>query len=56
VFSIGRRNHTAIRKILWQQGLMVAGEQVGGTEPRTLYLELADGATTIKTSGETIPL
>ena len=52
LFSIGRRNHTAIRKILWQHGLMVAAEQVGGTEPRTVYLHLKDGTTLIKNNGE----
>jgi chemotaxis protein CheD len=56
VFSIGKRNHTAIRKILWQHGLLLSSEQVGGSEPRTLYLHLADGATEIKSRGETIPL
>jgi chemotaxis protein CheD len=56
VFSIGRRNHTAIRKILWQHGLLLAAEQVGGNEPRTLYLHLADGATVIKSRGGSIPL
>lgn len=56
LFSIGRRNHTAIRKILWQAGLLLSGEQVGGAEPRTLYLQLADGATVIKTRDQTISL
>ncbi|MGN6369342.1 MAG: chemotaxis protein CheD [Phycisphaerae bacterium] len=53
LFSIGKRNHTAIRKILWQQGLMIEGEDVGGKSPRTLYLHIADGNTLIKTQGET---
>lgn len=56
VFSIGKRNHTAIRKLLWQRGLMLSGEQVGGTEPRTMYLHLADGKTTLKVRGESINL
>ena len=51
LFSIGRRNHTAIRKLLWQHGLLLSAEQVGGSEPRTLYLAVADGATTIKSRG-----
>jgi chemotaxis protein CheD len=56
VFSIGKRNHTAIRKLLWQHGLLLKAEQVGGTEPRTLYLHLANGATVVKTSGQTLTL
>ncbi len=56
IFCIGRRNHTAIRKILWQHGLLLSAEQVGGSEPRTLYLRLDDGSTIIKARGESIPL
>jgi chemotaxis protein CheD len=56
VFSIGRRNHAAIRKILWQHGLMLEREHVGGTAPRTLYLHIADGSAVIKTNGETLAL
>lgn len=53
VFSIGKRNHAAIRKILWQHGIMLESEDVGGTAPRNLYLRLSDGAVTIKVSGNT---
>ena len=56
LFSIGKRNHTAIRKILWQHGLMIEGEDVGGKEPRTLYLHIADGTAEIKTKGQTTNL
>ena len=56
LFSIGRRNHTAIRKLLWQHGLMLESEQVGGNAPRTLYLHITDGSTLIKSSGQTITL
>ncbi len=51
-FNIGRRNHAAIRKILWEQGMLISGEDVGGKTPRNLYLCVADGAVTVKTSGE----
>jgi chemotaxis protein CheD len=56
VFDIGRRNHAAIRKALWQQGLMVDAEHVGGSSPRTLYLAVADGAVTLKMNGTTLAL
>lgn len=52
MFSIGKRNHAAIRKILWQCGLFIDAEHVGGTTPRHLYLGVADGAVTIKAAGE----
>jgi chemotaxis protein CheD len=43
VFNVGKRNHLACRKILWAAGVMVHGEDVGGTVSRTLYLEPAGG-------------
>jgi chemotaxis protein CheD len=48
LFDIGRRNHAAIREILAQHGLPIAAEDCGGTEPRNLYLNVADGAVTVK--------
>ena len=56
VFSIGKRNHTAIRKILWQHGLLLSSEMVGGSEPRTLYLRVADGTIIVKSRGTTATL
>jgi chemotaxis protein CheD len=56
LFSIGKRNHTAIRKILWQRGLLLSAENVGGSEPRTLYLHVADGTTIVKSRGTTANL
>ena len=55
-FSIGKRNHTAVRKVLWQHGLFLDGEDVGGKSPRTLYLRIADGDVTMKTQGEAVAL
>ncbi len=56
LFCIGKRNHTAIRKILWQRGLLLSAENVGGSEPRTLYLHVADGTTIVKSRGESAAL
>lgn len=50
-FNIGKRNHTAIRKILWQHGMFIKSEDVGGNSPRTIYLTVADGVLTIKSGG-----
>lgn len=49
LFNIGKRNHAAIRKILWQNGMFIEGEEVGGTAPRNMYLSIADGKVIIKT-------
>jgi chemotaxis protein CheD len=51
LFNIGRRNHAAIRKLLWQKGLLVEREDIGGESPRNLYLNIADGAVLIKKVG-----
>ena len=56
MFSIGRRNYTAIRKVLWQHGLLIEKEDIGGTAPRTVYVRVADGSVTIKSNGNTYPL
>ena len=47
VFNIGRRNHASIRKILWQCGLFITWEEVGGTIPRNMALSIADGTVTV---------
>jgi chemotaxis protein CheD len=51
-FNIGRRNHAAIRKILWQRGLLISGEDVGGKQPRTVHMDVCDGSVTVKSNGE----
>jgi chemotaxis protein CheD len=43
VFNIGKRNNLALRKILWKAGVMIHGEEVGGTTARTVRLEVATG-------------
>jgi chemotaxis protein CheD len=52
IFDIGRRNYVAIRKILWQMGLLVDAEAIGGCNPRTVWMNVADGGVTIKSNGE----
>jgi chemotaxis protein CheD len=52
VFNIGERNHTVLRKVLWKNDILVAGEDVGGTAPRTMYLHMESGRTILKVSGE----
>ena len=49
VFNIGKRNYQAVRKLLWQEGLIVHGEEVGGTQSRAVRLDVATGQTWIKT-------
>ncbi len=51
LFNIGERNNTVVRKMLWKNEILVSGEDVGGSIPRTLSLNLATGKTMLKTNG-----
>lgn len=42
-FQIGKRNVTAIKKLLWDQNLPVLAEDVGGNSSRTISVELKTG-------------
>lgn len=50
VFNIGKRNYLAVRKLLWQAGLLIHAEDVGGTESRTVRLEVGTGRVHIRTN------
>ena len=56
LFKIGERNHTVLRKILWKNDILIANEDCGGTASRTLALYIANGRTTVKSSGQVIEL
>jgi chemotaxis protein CheD len=48
LFQIGRRNYLAARKLLWKEGLMIAGESIGGEVSRTVRMEVATGQTWVR--------
>ena len=50
-FDTGKRNHLAIRKILWKNGMFIDAEDIGGDSPRNMYLNVANGAVTIRSNG-----
>jgi chemotaxis protein CheD len=50
-FDIGKRNYLAIKKILWQNSIFLDAEDVGGTSARNLYMNIADGAVTVRANG-----
>lgn len=50
-FDIGKRNYLAIRKILWKNGMFIDAEDIGGSSPRNMYLNLENGEVTIRTIG-----
>jgi chemotaxis protein CheD len=51
VFQIGRRNITALRKLLWKNGVLVHKRLVGGTTSRTLQVAVEDGSVRVTTGG-----
>lgn len=51
VFSIGKRNLLAIRKILWGRGLGAIAEDVGGNYSRTVSLEVNTGTASVSCPG-----
>jgi len=55
-FRIGERNYTVLRKVLWKNDILIAGEDVGGTVARTMYLYMANGVTTVKSGGREVEL
>ena len=48
MFNIGKRNHTAVRRIFWKHGMFISKEDVGGQSARTMFLDMKDGTVTIK--------
>jgi chemotaxis protein CheD len=43
VFNIGKQNYLACRRILWAAGVLISGEEVGGTISRNVRLAVGDG-------------
>ena len=54
MLTIGRRNVLAARSVLWQNGIMVHGEDVGGVAPRTVTIAVASGHVTVKSDGRVV--
>ncbi len=50
-FNIGKRNHTALRKMFFKNNVMINYEDVGGNSNRTVRLEIKTGDIYNKISG-----
>jgi len=51
-FAIGRRNYIVLRRILWKNGILIQAEDVGGTQARTMHLEIGTGRVWVHSNGE----
>lgn len=50
-FKIGSRNRTLIRKIFWKNNILLAGDETGGSNSRTLSLRMSDGMVGVRSQG-----
>ena len=50
-FEIGKRNFIILRKLFWKNGVLIDAQDVGGTVPRTMYLEIGTGRVWLSTAG-----
>lgn len=55
-FEIGQRNVTALRRLLWRNQILLHRHATGGTESRTMSLEVATGRVTLTVAGKRRPL
>ena len=55
-FDIGRRNYLAARRNLWLKGLFIDAEDIGGSSPRNMYMDMTDGTVIIKSVGKEMQL
>lgn len=51
-FGIGKRNVLMLRKLFWRNEVLVSGEDLGGSQPRTMYLHIGTGRVWISSRGQ----
>lgn len=51
-FQIGKRNIVALKKLLWKNGVLLKGEDLGGHVSRTMTVDMATGEVRIKSNGK----
>jgi len=51
LFQIGKRNFIVLRKLLWKNDVLLTSSDVGGTESRTLSLDIGTGEVTVRSNG-----
>jgi len=51
-FSIGKKNYIMLRKVLWKNSVLIDAEDVGGTTPRTMSLDMDTGEVCVSVAGK----
>jgi chemotaxis protein CheD len=51
-FSIGKRNYTMLKKMLWRNSVLIKAEDVGGSAARTMFMSIADGRIWLNIAGQ----
>jgi chemotaxis protein CheD len=52
VFKIGERNYTVLKKLLWKNNILMAAEDVGGSQSRTIHFDIGQGRIQLSSNGE----
>lgn len=52
--QIGKKNYLAMRKILWKTGVLMKHEEIGGTAPRAVSLQLKTGRMAIRDAQQSL--
>ena len=52
MFKIGERNYTVLKKLLWKNSILLEAEDVGGTDSRTVHVDIATGRAIIRIKEE----
>ncbi|MEM1423203.1 MAG: chemotaxis protein CheD [Planctomycetota bacterium] len=47
-FRVGPRNRTILRKLFWKNNILLSADETGGNISRTVRIDLADGAVTVR--------
>ena len=51
-FAIGRRNYIVLKKVFWKNDILIDAEDVGGSSPRTMYVDVGSGRVWLSTAGQ----
>jgi chemotaxis protein CheD len=51
-YSIGKRNHAVLRKLFWKNGIVLHGEDCGGSAVRDMKLDLGTGQVIVSSQNE----